>query len=104
MSHAYLIRHGLYRSLWLARTISFFGDTVATTALILYTYEVNSAGTAVGLLLLAQALPRLVGPFAGSLADRWDQRKLMVGCDLGQFLLFGIIVFLRPPFPVLLLY
>jgi MFS family permease len=43
-----------------------------------------------------------VGPFAGTLADRINQRSLMVMCDLGQAALFAGIAFLLPPFPVLL--
>jgi len=76
-----LRRSPAFRALWLARTISFFGDTVATTPLVLYIYGIYGTGTTVSLVLLAQTLPRLFGPFAGSLADRLDQRQLMVWCD-----------------------
>lgn len=63
-----------FRALWLARTISFWGDTVAATALVLYMYGIDGSGTTLSLVLLAQALPRVFGPLAGSLADRIDQR------------------------------
>lgn len=95
-------RNPAYRVLWSARTISFFGDAVANVALVLYIYGRDGAGTAVGLLLLAQALPRLLGPFAGALADRVDGRRLMPACELGQALLFGAIALFLPPLPVLL--
>ncbi len=57
---------------------------------------------AVGLLLLVQVIPRFLGPFAGTLADRVDQRRLMAWCDGGQALLFGILAIFLPPLPVLL--
>lgn len=61
-----------------------------------------SASVAVGLLLLVQVAPRFLGPFAGTLADRVDQRHLMVWCDGAQALLFGLIALWLPPLPVLL--
>ena len=96
--------NSLYRHFWLARTISFLGDTMTTTALVLYAYQVGTVGTAVGTLLFVQAIPRLFGPLAGSLADRVDQRTLMIGCDLGQALLFGAMALFIPSFPVLLVF
>lgn len=93
----------LYRHFWVARTISLLGDTMTTTVLVLYAYQIGSAGTAVGTLLFVQAIPRLFGPLAGSLADRVDQRTLMIGCDLGQVLLFGAMAVFMPSFPVLLI-
>ncbi len=92
-----------FRALWLARTISFWGDTVAATALVLYVYGIDGSGTTVSMVLLAQALPRVFGPFAGVLADRVDQRRLMVWCDAGQAALWMCIALLLPPLPVLLL-
>jgi MFS family permease len=53
------------------------------------------------LLLLAETLPRLLGPFAGTLADRAEGRRFMILCDLGQAALIGCVALLLPPFPVL---
>jgi MFS family permease len=92
-----------FRALWLARTISFWGDTTAATALVLYVYGIDGSGTTVSFVLLAQALPRVFGAFAGGLADRVDQRRLMVWCDVGQTALWACIALLLPPLPVLLL-
>ena len=49
----------------------------------------RGTGTAVASLLLAQALPQLLGPVAGTLADRFDQRSLMAACDVGRAIVFG---------------
>ncbi len=96
-------RNRSYRYLWTARTLSFLGDMLTTVALVLYAARLENAATAVGLLLLAQTLPRLFGPFAGVIVDRVDQRRLMIGCELGQALLVGLIAFTSPPFPLLML-
>ena len=99
-------RSPAYRTFWSARTISLFGDAIANVALVLYIAQSTNIGinpnVAVGLLLLAQVVPRFLGPLAGTLADRIDQRRLMVLCDFAQVFLFGIIALLLPPFPILL--
>jgi MFS family permease len=98
-----LLRSSLeFRRLWLARTISNLGDGVAFVALVLLVQEKQEKGVAVGTLLLVQAVPRFLGPLAGAVADRTEQRALMIGCDLGNALIFGLIALLAPSFPVLL--
>jgi MFS family permease len=97
-----LRRHPAFRDFWIARTLSLLGDGIAFTALLLYVEATERRGVAVGGLLLAQSLPRLLGPIAGTLADRLDQRRLMMACDLGQAVLFGLIAALLPSYPVLL--
>ena len=47
------------------------------------------------MLLLAFALPRLLGPLAGAIADRTDNKRLMVGCDLAQALSFAALAWVR---------
>jgi MFS family permease len=91
-----------FRRLWLARTISHVGDGVALVALVLLVQGSEGTGTAVGVLLLASSLPRFLGPLAGVVADRVEQRTLMVLCDLGNAAIFGAIAWLRPSFGVLL--
>lgn len=91
-----------FRYFWSARAVSFVGDGMALIALLLYVQETRESGVAVSLLLLAATIPRLLGPLAGALADRVEQRRLMVACDLGQAALYAAIAALLPPFPVLL--
>jgi MFS family permease len=88
--------------MWTARAISFIGDGVAITALVLHLQSANGTGTAVGALLLAQALPHLIGPLTGVIADRTDQRRLMIGCDLGRVAVFGVAAWLLPALPGLI--
>lgn len=99
-------RAPVYAIFWSARTISLFGDAIANVALVLsvaqHTPRGISASVAVGLLLLVQVIPRFLGPFAGTLADRVDQRRLMAWCDGSQALLFGVMTIWLPPLPLLL--
>src|SRR5918997_1213998 len=92
-----------FRRLWVARFISYLGDSLGLVTLILYVAERAGTGVAVGLLLLAGDLtPTLVSPLTGALADRVDQRRLMVACELGQGIIVGAIALFLPPLPVLL--
>jgi MFS family permease len=90
-----------FRNLWLALSLSYTGSGLALTALLLYVQRTQGTGIAVAALLLAMMIPRLLGPLAGSLADRTDLRRVMIGCDLGQAAIYGGLAFL-PPFGVVI--
>jgi MFS family permease len=91
-----------FRRLWLARTISHVGDGIGLVALVLLVEEGRGTGAAVGALLLASSLPRFLGPLAGVVADRVEQRRLMVLCDLGNAAIFSVVAGLAPSFGWLL--
>ena len=91
-----------FRRLLAARTVSHVGDGIAVIALVLLVQDQRRTGTAVGALLLATSIPRFLGPVAGAIVDRVEQRSLMVACDLGQAAIFGTIALLQPSFSVLL--
>jgi len=91
-----VLRNRMFRRLWTARAISFIGDGIAITALVLHVGSTNGTGTAVGALLLAQALPHLAGPMAGVIADRTDQRRLMIACNVGNTVVFAVAAWLLP--------
>jgi MFS family permease len=88
-----------FRVLWSSRAVSFVGEGVGRTALVLYAATHGTA--AVSLVLLAIALPRFLGPLAGALADRLDQRTLMAVCETGQAAVFATLAVFLPPLPVL---
>jgi MFS family permease len=97
-----LFRNPAFGRFFAARACSYIGDGIAAVALILLVQSRHGTGVAVGALLLAQSLPRLLGPLAGSLADRLPARRLMVGCDLGQAVIYAAIALLAPPLSALL--
>jgi hypothetical protein len=64
MGRFVLVSNPSFGCFFVARLVSYFGSGVTVAALILYVYESEGSGVAVGLLLLAETLPRLLGPFA----------------------------------------
>jgi len=91
-----------FRRLWLARTFSNVGDGIAFVSLVLLVHSREGSGFAVGMLLLVQAVPRFFGPVAGTIADRVEQRSLMIGCDVVNAAIFGVIALTTPSLPFLL--
>jgi len=72
------------------------------TALLLRVEATVGAGVAVSALLLAHALPNgLLGPVAGAIADRIEQRTLMIVADVGRAVLFLVMAATLPPFVAL---
>lgn len=97
-------RNTAFRSLWLARAISFVGDSLGLIALILYTAHTTGDPRAVALLLLVgDFLPSLLTPLTSGLADRFDRKTVMIGCELARGVVFTVIALVRPSFVPLLL-
>jgi MFS family permease len=95
-----LRRAPAFRALWLSRTVSLLGDGASRVALVLL--AARDGPRAVGLVLLANTLPRLLGPLAGAVADRVSQRRLLLACELGQAVVVGLVALVLPPLPLLL--
>ena len=83
-----------FSAFWMGQTISVFGDRlnqVALAALVLY--ETDSALLS-GLVFVAAMIPNLVlSPIAGTLVDRWDQKRVMVASDILRAVLVLLIPF-----------
>jgi len=95
--------HRSFRSLWLARLLSFLGDSVGLIALLLYTARHFGSGLAVALLMIAgDFVPSLLSPIAGAVSDRWDKRAVMVTCELVQGVVVAVIALTLPGLPLLL--
>ncbi|MET9269056.1 MFS transporter [Kribbella sp. NPDC003557] len=94
---------GGFRGLWVARVVSVLGDSLGLVALLLYVQRETGAALAVALLLLAgDFVPGLFGAVAGAVGDRFDLRRVMVGCDVIQGVLTVVMAVALPPLPVLL--
>ncbi len=92
-----------FRLLWTARTVSFVGDALSLVALMLYVAETTGQALAVALLLLVgDFAPALLGPLTGTISDRFDLKRVMVGCELAQAGLVVAIALWLPPLPLLL--
>jgi MFS family permease len=92
-----------FRLLWSARAVSFLGDSLGLVALMLHVADTTGQALAVAFLLLAgDFLPALAGPLGGTLADRLDRRRVMVGCELVQGALVVVTALWLPSLPLLL--
>ncbi|MFF4922441.1 MFS transporter [Kitasatospora sp. NPDC001261] len=78
-----LRRNADFIRLWVSAGISRFGTSVTMVAYpLLALWHTGSASTT-GLVTFAAALPNLFVQLpAGALVDRWNRRRLMVGCDI----------------------
>ncbi len=95
MSQSLLARSRGFRLFWGGRTVSLAGTQIARVALTVLVYRLGGGAAGISILLLAFTLPRLLGPLAGAIADRSDNKRLMVACDLAQALLFAALAWVR---------
>jgi MFS family permease len=89
-----------FRYLWLSKAISSAGSGAARIALVLLVLPSGSA--AVTCTLLATMAGVLLSPVAGAVADRADQRLLLLIGETGQGVIYAVMAITRPPLPVLL--
>lgn len=69
---------------WAGQTVSLIGDRITIFVVpTLMIFLLDASALEVGIVAMAQYLGiPLLGPIAGMLVDRWDQRSTMIGCDL----------------------
>jgi MFS family permease len=90
-----LIGNRSFTLYWTARTVSIAGSQIARIALTVLVYQLGAGPVGVSVLLLALTVPRLLGPLAGAIVDRADNKRLMVACDVAQAVLFTALGFVR---------
>jgi MFS family permease len=78
-----------FRAIWLSKSISSTGSGVGRIALVLMVAP--SGATSVALVLAGTALPMLLGPLAGAVADRVDQRSLLAATEAGQGVIYAAL-------------
>ena len=84
-----------FRRIWLSKSISSTGSGIGRIALVLLVAP--SGASAVALVLAGTALPMLLGPVAGAVADRVDQRRLLAAAEAGQGVIYAALAITRPP-------
>jgi dTMP kinase len=81
-----------FRRLWIALSLSSFGDWLSILALTALAGSLTKGAAenyAIGGVLVIKLLPALIfGPLAGAVADRFDRRITMVVADILRFGLF----------------
>ncbi|OYD14704.1 hypothetical protein CH330_07815 [candidate division WOR-3 bacterium JGI_Cruoil_03_51_56] len=97
----------------ISQAISLFGDKLDYMALLAMLAFFSSrfawdSPRAISFLSIVAALPTILfAPIAGVFVDRWDRRKIMIGCDSARTILVLAIPFvalatLNPPFVYIL--
>ncbi|WP_345589567.1 MFS transporter [Streptomyces marokkonensis] len=77
---------------WAAQTLSVLGDSFALVALPLLVLEATGSIARMGLLTaVGGAAAVLAAVFAGTVVDRVDRRRLLIGCDLVRMVLYGLV-------------
>ena len=77
-----LARNANFALFWVGQLISLFGDRIHQTALAVLV-AARGNPLEVGIVFAMTAVPNVIlGPLAGALADRWDRRLTMIGCDV----------------------
>ncbi|MGM0941932.1 MAG: MFS transporter [Bacillota bacterium] len=71
--------------------ISFFGDQIYLIALPLIVLALTGLPLSMGIVAALERLPILIQPFTGVLADNFNRKKILLVCDLGRFLMIGIL-------------
>lgn len=81
--------------IWLGQIFSVFGSGLSSFALGVWIYAQTGRATPFALTVLFGSVPRLlVMPLAGSLADRWNRRLIMILADTGAALGTVALIFL----------
>jgi MFS transporter, DHA3 family, macrolide efflux protein len=78
-----------------SKFVSLLGTNIFSFAISLYILKVTGSGTSFALSILISSLPRvLLGPIAGSISDRVDRKKMIVGLDFLSGVVLLILLFL----------
>jgi hypothetical protein len=81
-----------YRHLFAAQTISRWGDTVNTVALVVLVYRLTGSGLGVSGAVIAEIAPvLLLAPVAGALVDWLPRVRVMVAADLWRTALAAML-------------
>lgn len=77
-----LARGSRFWNVLLATAVSAGGDAMLYTALVLTVFLRSQSLLGLGTVFIAQAAPRVVlGPWVGTLVDRWPARRVLVVAD-----------------------
>jgi predicted MFS family arabinose efflux permease len=83
-----LLRRRPILLLWLGGTVSRVGDWVLLVALPVHVFALTGSSAATATAFLFELVPRLLlGSLAGTVVDRFDRRRIVVGCSVAQAVL-----------------
>ena len=86
------LRERNFRSLWIGRTASVFGDSMAFIALAFAVIGVSGSGTDLGLVIFSYSAPSVLFLLVGGVwADRLPRRAVMIGADVVRGAAQGVL-------------
>lgn len=89
---ATVLRNPAYRRLFAAQTVSRWGDTANTVALVVLVFRLTGSGLGVSGAVLAEIAPgAALAPLAGAVVDRLPRICVMVTADLVRMLLAAVL-------------
>lgn len=89
---AAVLGKGAYRRLFVAQTVSRWGDTFSTVALVVLVFRLTGSGLGVTGVVIAEIAPvLLLAPLAGVVVDRLPRVRVMVAADLWRMGLAGLL-------------
>lgn len=69
--------------LWSSQTLSTLGTSMTNFALVIWVYNQSGTASSLTLMTICLFLPTILFRFiAGTLADRWNKKRIMLFCDL----------------------
>lgn len=82
-----------FRNLWLSSLITRFGSMITYVAAPYQIKELTGSYIAVGLIGVFQIIPLIIfGLYGGSIADRYDRKKVVLWCELGFLILVSALM------------
>ncbi|WDV44714.1 MFS transporter [Clostridiaceae bacterium M8S5] len=87
-----LKRNKNFRLLWLGRIVSSLGSNFHSIAVMWYVLQTTGSTVQMGISLIITQLPYIIlGLISGTIADRYDKKKIIVISDVVNGLLVGVI-------------
>ena len=88
-----VFRSSDFRRYYAGQALSYLGDGLRTLAIPLLVFHITGSAASLGLTFALELLPfALFSLVGGSLADRIDRRRLMLGCDAVRFAIMALFV------------
>jgi DHA3 family macrolide efflux protein-like MFS transporter len=76
--------------LWVGQTISLMGDNLYYLALMWWVLEKTGSTAAMATVAICSSIPSIIlGPIAGTYADRIDRKRLLISMDFGRAILIA---------------
>ena len=87
----------MFLTLWLTQAFSALGSSMTAFALVVWSYQAEGSALSTALLTVCSYAPYVVmSIFAGTLSDRWNNKKTLLVCDaLAALTTFGVLLLLK---------